>query len=355
MAPALTKIFKDGHSIHLSSPPASVRMDSNRGPMHSPELDCMRFTEDGDPQKIWLNLSSLPSLDSCLCVSPLDSPASPVCFPQHETVLLRSPSSFLSLLSFSNSHGDSHQVVSVLPGVSDMFLGLVPEHNSQEACLLHGCSDASESVPDGGDMHYSLPNHSSFSPSYSTGEAKSHGCTPYFAPPPTITEEKVAEMGSLPLASLQCFSGRLNFNQLASRAVSQQTLQEQLSRQVDLQDRAGRLQKRLQALLGEHSLLHCNQQLEGLSRHCQLGDVSHDSLDSIYPGILPPEAAGKHQLSWLGSSTASSSLTDLREFSLSSQAVLRSVQEALDSDATASSSSDEESVENNNCIKTSSA
>ncbi|XP_070771370.1 KAT8 regulatory NSL complex subunit 1-like protein [Enoplosus armatus] len=360
MAPALTKILKDGHGIHLSSPPASVRMDSDGRAMHSTELESqMRSTDDGDLQKMWLNLSSFPSLDSCLPVSPLDFPANPVLSPclqasasQCETVLLPSPASLLSLLCFNKGLRDSHQVACVFPGVPDMFLVPVPEHNSQEACLLHGHMAAPECGPDGGDVHHSSLTLTSVPPSYSHGEIKYQGYTPFFAPAPTLTQQKMAGLGSPPPTSVQPCSGRVNSDQLASTAVLEEAVKEQLSRQAGLHSRAQRLQRRLQALLGEHALLHCNQQLEGLNKHCQHGGVSLDTLDSIHPGILPPQVGFKPHFSWLESSTASSSLTELSEFSRSSQAVLRGLQETLDSEATASSSSDEEQEEDKSPGKT---
>ncbi|XP_067459400.1 KAT8 regulatory NSL complex subunit 1-like protein isoform X1 [Thunnus thynnus] len=350
MAPALTKILKDGHGIHLSSPPASVRMDSDSRVMRSTELDSqMTSTGDGDLQKMWLNLSSLTPLDSCLPASPLDVPANPVLSPflqtsasQCEMVLLPSPGSLFSLLSLNKGLRDSHQVASVFPGVPDMFLVPVPEHNSQEACLLHGHSAAPECGPDGVDVHHSSLTLASVSPSYTHGELKSEGYTPCFAPPLTLTQRDMAGISCPPPASVvRPCGGRLNSEQPVLREV----LEEQLSRQAGLHSRAWRLQKRLQALLGEHALLHCNQQLEGLNRHCQSGGVSFDSPDSLHPGVLPPQAGNKPHLSWLESSTASSSFTELREFSLSSQAVLRGLQEAFDSEATGSSSSDEEQAE----------
>ncbi|XP_040914062.1 KAT8 regulatory NSL complex subunit 1-like protein isoform X2 [Toxotes jaculatrix] len=358
MAPALTKILKDGHGIHLSSPPSSVRVDPNA--VQRTELDPhVRATEDGDPQDMWLNLSLFPSLDSCLPTSPLDVSANPVLSPclqvsasQCEAVLFPSPSSLLSFLSFNKGQRDSHQVVSVLPGVLDMFLGPVPEHNSQEACLLHGHGAAPECGPDGGDVHHSSFTSASVSPSDSLWEMKSQGCTPFFAPPPTLTQDKASGMGFPPPASVQSCVGRVNFEQLASRAVLEEAVKEQLSRQAGLHSRALRLQRRLQALLGEHALLHCDQQLEGLKRHGHLGDASLDSLDSIYPGILPPQAGSKPCCSWPELSTASSSSTEIREFSRSSQAVLRGLQEALDSEATASSSSDDELEEDKSHGKT---
>ncbi|KAA8588272.1 hypothetical protein FQN60_001466 [Etheostoma spectabile] len=350
MTPALTKILKDGHGIHLSSPPASVRMDSDGRAMCSTELESqMRSTDDGDIQKMWLNLSLFPSLDSSLPVSPLDDPANPLLSScpqasasQFETLLFPSPASLLSFLSFSKGLRDSHQVA---PGVPDMFL--VPEHNSQEACLLHGCNATPECGTDGGDVYHSSHVLSSVPPSYSSGEISSLDCTPFFAPPPTETKGKVAGMGCPHPSPVQPYSGKVNSNQLAFRAVLDAAVKEQLSRQRGLQSRAQRLQRRLHALLGEHALLHCNHQLEGLERHCQVGGVSLDSLDSIH--YIPQVG---DNCSWVELSTDSSSFIELREFNLSSQAVLRGLQEALDSEATASSSSEEEQEEDKIYSKT---
>lgn len=348
MAPALTKVLKDGHGIHLSSPPSSVRVDSNGRAVCSAEPEPhLRSMGDGDCQKMWLNLSMFPSLESCLPVGPLDLPASPLLSPclqasagQCEAVPLPSPASLLSFLSFHKSLNDSHQVVPVLPGVPDMFLGPVPEHNSQEACLLHGCSAAAaECGPDGGDVHRSPFTLTSVSPSDSLGRIKFPGHTPFFAAPPSLIQEKADGVGcSLPESVPSC-GGRVNFDLRASRAVLEEDVKEQLVKQAALHGRAWTLQKRLQALLGEHAVLHCHQQLEGLKRHCQLGDVSHDSLGFTYLDVLPPQACGEPLFE---SSTASSSFTELRQFSQCSQEVLRSLQEALDSEATASSSSDDD-------------
>ncbi len=349
MAPALTKILKDGHGIHLSSPPASVRMDSD-----GVRSDQMRSTDDGDLQKMWLNLSSFPSLDSCLPVKPLADPTDPVLSPspqasasRGQAVLFPSPASLLSLLSFSKSLRDSHQVASAFPGVPDMFLVPVPEHNSQEACLLQGRGASSECAPDGGDVHHSPLAFAILPPSYSHGKIKQQGYTPVFAPPPALTQEKVAGTGRPPPSSLQPCSGSVNSNQLASRVALEKAVKEQLSRQAGLQSRAQILKRRLQMLLGEHALRHCSQQLEGLQSRDQFGGLSLDGTDSAHPGVLPPQAGCDPRFP-----TASSALTELREFSRSSQAALRGLQEALDSEATASSSSDDEQEDDKSHGKT---
>ncbi|XP_074550440.1 KAT8 regulatory NSL complex subunit 1-like protein isoform X2 [Halichoeres trimaculatus] len=342
MAPALTKILKDGHGIHLSSPPSSVKMDSDGLAKHSTDLDVQLIsTEDGDLQRMWLNLSMIPSLDSCLPMSPLDTPANTMLTPclqtspnQGENLLFHSSAHLLSLLSPNKGLRESQQVASVFPGVSDMFLVPVPENNRQEASLLRGCG----AVPDGGDVHY-FPL--AFPHSYSHVEKKHQGYSPTLTPQPFFPQEKEAGI-VCPLPSQQPCGVRGSFDQPAPRAVPSEAVKEQLCRQAGLCSRAKNLQTRLQALLGEHALQHCNQQLEGLRKHCQLEDESFESVNSIHSGIIPPEVDYTPHFSWQESPTPSLSFEELREFSLFSQAVLRSLQEALDSEATASSSSDEE-------------
>ncbi|XP_034417536.1 KAT8 regulatory NSL complex subunit 1-like protein isoform X2 [Cyclopterus lumpus] len=350
MAPALTKILKDGHGIHLSSPPATVRMDLDGRAVRGTELESpVRSIDDGDLQKLWLTLSRFPSLDSGLPAILLDFPTDPLLTPcpqasasQCETVLLPSPATLLSLFSLNKVLRNSHQVACVFPGVPDMFLVPDPEHNSQEARLLHGLSSPPECGPDGGDVLHSPLILTSVPPSCSYGEIDTQAYIPFFAPPPTLTQGKVAAMGRHLPSSVQPCSGRVNSRQLVSGAELEAAVKEQISRQMGLCGRAQRLQRRLHARLGEHALLHCDQQLEGLKRHCQLSGASLDSPDSVLSGALHPQVGSKTHCSWRESSTAACSFTELTEFSRFSQAVLRGIQEALDSEATASSSSDEE-------------
>lgn len=342
MAPALTKILKDGHGIHLSSPPSSVKMDSDGLVKHSTDLDVeLISTDDADLQKMWLNLSMIPSLDSCLPMSPLNTPLNPALTPclqtspgQGESLLFPSSAHLFSLLSPNKGLRESQQVASVFPGVSDMFLVPVPEHNRQEASLLRGYT----AVPDGGDVHY-FPL--TFPHSYSHVEKKHQDYTPALTHQPLLTQDKEAGIGSL-LQPQQPCRVRESFEQPAPRAVLDEAVQEHLCRQAGLCSRAKTLQTRLQALLGEHALQHCDQQLEGLRKHCQLEDESFESLNPQHSGILPPQVDFTPHFSWQESATPSLSFGELREFSLCSQALLRSLEEALDSEATASSSSDEE-------------
>ncbi|XP_041858223.1 KAT8 regulatory NSL complex subunit 1-like protein isoform X2 [Melanotaenia boesemani] len=356
MAPALTKILKNGHGIHLSSPPASATIDSNGRAMCATELDPhMRSTDDGDLQNIWLNLCSFRALDPCFPSCAPDASVNPglsscveTSASQCEMVPLSSPGSLVRFLSFNKCHRDSQQVSTVFPGVSDMFLIPVPEHNSQGACLMHGQSAVPEYGPDGADVHHSYFNLAG--PPYSHGDIRFWSDTQLLATQPTIKYEEVTRMACPPLpschpSSVQPGIGMVNRDHQGSNTVLEEAVKEQLSRQAGLEGRAWRLQRRLKALLGEHALLHCSQQLEGLKNHCQLGDVSHDHLESIHYGLASPQACTNPQFSWQELSRASPFFTEVREFSYSSQKLLKGLQEDLDSEATGSSSSDEESEE----------
>lgn len=348
MAPALTKILKNGHGIHLSSPPATVRTDSDGRAMCSIELQPhMRPIDDDDndlQQKMW-NLSSFHFLDSCLPFSLLDASSNPPLSPcpqtsdsQCETMSLPSPNSLVNLLSFNKGSRDSHHVASVFPDVPDMFLVPGPEHNRQHICLPHGWSAAPECQPYGGDVYHSSLNLTSVCPPYPQGELTSPGHTHLFAPPPSLRQEKAAGMVCPPPVSAQPCIDSVSPDQLTSRAVLEEAVKAQFSRQTDLRSRALKLRKRLQILLGEQTVRHCNQQLEGLAKHSQHGDLSFDCFNSA-------QESSKLSFPWLELPIASSSFSEVGEFSHSSQVVLRGLQEALDSEATASSSSDEEPVE----------
>lgn len=346
MAPALTKILKNGHGIHLSSPPATVRTDSDGRAMCSIELQPhMRPIDDDDndlQQKMW-NLSSFHFLDSCLPFSLLDASSNPPLSPcpqtsdsQCETMSLPSPNSLVNLLSFNKGSRDSHHVASVFPDVPDMFLVPGPEHNRQHICLPRGWSAAPECQPYGGDVYHSSLNLMSVCPPYPQGELTSPGHTHFFAP--SLRQEKAAGMVCPPPVSAQPCIDRVSPDQLTSRAVLEEAVKAQFSRQTDLRSRALKLRKRLQILLGEQTVRHCNQQLEGLAKHSQHGDLSFDCFNSA-------QESSKLSFPWLELPIASSSFSEVGEFSHSSQVVLRGLQEALDSEATASSSSDEEPVE----------
>ncbi|KAM4731919.1 KAT8 regulatory NSL complex subunit 1-like protein isoform 1-T2 [Anableps anableps] len=345
MAPALTKILKNDHGIHLSSLPASARVDSDASAiLCTVELEPhLRSTDDGDLQKISLNLCSLGYLD------PVDPPGNPepftcgpTCCSHGEMVVRPAPDSLVSLPCFSKCQRESHQVATVFPGATDMFLIPLPEHNSQEALLLHGQSVQPECGPDGGDVCHSSLILPSVCPSYSHGEQTSQNLTSMYATQPKMMYEELEKLGPPPTAaSRQLGTGFVNSDRLESRNLLEDAAKKQLSRQVELHGRACRLQRRLQALLGEHALKHCSQQLEGLKKHFQLEDVPLDSVESV----TPPQTCSNPCFSWEESITPSAFFAEVADFCESNQMVLRGLQEALDSEATGSSSSDDESEE----------
>ncbi|XP_014844328.1 PREDICTED: KAT8 regulatory NSL complex subunit 1-like protein isoform X1 [Poecilia mexicana] len=342
MAPALTKILKNDHGIHLSSPPASVAVDSDASAiLCTVELEPhLRPADDGDLQKISLNLCSLGYLD------PVDPPANPspfacgpACHGQGEMVARPAPGLLVSLPCFSKCQRESRQVATVFPGATDMFLIPLPEHNSQEALLLHGQSVQPECGPDGGDVLHSSLIFPSVCPSYSHGEQASQNLTSMYATQPKMMYEELEKLCPPPTAALRQFgTGFVNPERLESRNPLENAAKEQLSRHAELQGRACRLQRRLQALLGEHALKHCSQQLEGLKKHFQLEDVPPDGLDSA----TPPQSCSNPCFPWEESIAASAFFAEVADFCESNQMVLRGLQEALDSEATGSSSSDDE-------------
>lgn len=341
MAPALTKLLKNDHGLHLSSPPTAVRMDSDAsGVLCAVELKPhLRSTGDGDLQEISLNLCSLGYLD------PVDPPANPeafTCRSQIEMVALPAPGSLVSLPCFGKYQRESHQLATVLPGATDMFLFPLSAHNSQKALVLHGQIVEPECGPDGGDVRHSSYILPRGCPSYSqcSTQTSQNVTSMHASQPKMMCEELEGMLGPAPTAALrQPGTGFVNPDRLESRNLLGDVAKERLSRHVGLQGRACRLQRRLQALLGEHALKHCSQQLEGLRKHFQLEAVPHDSLDSV----SPPQTCTNPCSSWENSITAF--FSEMADFCESNQTVLRGLQEALDSEATGSSSSDDESEE----------
>lgn len=304
MTPALTKIFKDGCGIHACA--SSLRMDSEGSPgMCRSELKTpLNSVDDEDLQKLLPLLSSFP-------VDVLASPA--FSLSQDQLVLLPCASPLPRLLSVGVDAARSQQDASVLPGGSDMFEGCF-----QETCLLYGRGGpVLTHGPGGGDVPRPPLLH--VAPSvYSQAQAKHQG------DPPIVVPTSAGPPGCLSPPSQQ---------PLGSRWASEgpNALKPRLSRQEALQSKAQRLQKRLQLLLGEHAVQHCSQQLSGLKR------LSPDA---------GPQRGRPAADSGLDPSADSSSFPELGDFVQSNRAVLRGLQGALDSEATLSSSSDEEYEEN---------
>uniref|UniRef100_A0A8C8F2G9 PEHE domain-containing protein n=1 Tax=Oncorhynchus tshawytscha TaxID=74940 RepID=A0A8C8F2G9_ONCTS len=345
MAPALTKLTKDVHGMHL----ASSNMDAD-GAMLNIECDPqLKLMEDSYAQRVWLNLASLPFLDTCCSSkSPLDfadsllSPLLQASAGQYKTVLLSSPGSLLSFLSLNKN---LKQSLAACPGAQDMYLVPVPEHNSQVVAQQQQQCQHSGHGPDGYDIPQSPSN-------YCQGDLMSQ----YNPAVPTPLFERQEEGGSSSTdtspTQLWVRGARSQGLEQPVTALVEEALREQthwhLSQQMSQLGRAGRLQRRLQALLGDHASRHCSLQLEGLK-----GSQGRET-----PGPPSPPAntkpfdpaTGQRRTGTLSRRTQGRALlqtlppspsTDIQEFTRYAQAVLRGVQEAVDSDATESSSDEE--------------
>uniref|UniRef100_A0A8C6T0Q3 PEHE domain-containing protein n=1 Tax=Neogobius melanostomus TaxID=47308 RepID=A0A8C6T0Q3_9GOBI len=288
MAPALTKFVKDGHGIHLSSPPASSEQ-SVMGVMDS------QLRPSEDLQKMLLSV--LPSLDSYLQANPLDLPSGT----GHSGS--RSLPSMDCCSAKSYNKRIPHLAPSMLPGASDMCF--LPEHKA-----IHRLKSTCQCRPGARDA-YPLCSLSSVFPRFEYGDDDSVLATT------TRSNKKT------------CSS-----DQLVPNVELQSRIRKRISRQTGLHIRAHNLQKRLEALLGQHAVLHCDQQLEGLRTRGFIDQGGFPAASELSQGD------SKLHFPW-----PQTHFTEIKQFSQGNRAVLTGLTETLDSEATASSSSDDEPVD----------
>ncbi|XP_064165973.1 KAT8 regulatory NSL complex subunit 1-like protein isoform X1 [Anguilla rostrata] len=339
MAPALTETATDGHGIHLSSPLGSSGIDLD-GSLLGMELDPQqKLMEDDCSQTAWLNLTFLPSPDACSkdalelqtpFLSPLVQSSG-----SYRTMLQSSPGTLLNLLSLNRS----------------LASPVLPCSQGLEAYILSG--------PEPGGQ----------------GAARAiRGASPK----PPLPKERCLR-GAEPLAHSLLLTSpwvkgerELGWPQTQAQPKSAEPKQTALvrtqlcrSRQHALLGQAARVQKRLQALLGEHALRHCGLQLGRLTEALS-GDRSlpwsrspTESKPFHTPVGLEMDEEGA-----LWSSLAFSpppqkvpsplqKSADIRTFVCSARAVVGGVRNALDSDATDSSSDEEwdiEGAQGSNCL-----
>ncbi|XP_056145721.1 KAT8 regulatory NSL complex subunit 1-like protein [Lampris incognitus] len=319
-------------------------MDADGVAMLSIELEPqMKITEDTYSQTVRLNIASLPFLDSCLAKSFMKIPEIPIhdsslqdsaC--QCKMVLLPSTDSLLSLLSLSKTPVESHS------GVPNLFFVPVSEHSSQKTCLRHGYCSSSGCVPDGGDASQSpqpVP------PPFSHGQIQPQCHAAHPSQLKTLVEGEVEPVvGCHPLAPSPAWGATTNSEQPLSKAVMENVMKLPLSRQEGLLLEAEKLQKRLQSLLGEHASLHCSQQLAVFKK---LHRTRVTAFDSKPHWSHQCPRGSRPQYCTAQTSTVRLSSAELQEFGGSCWEIPGDPQDALDSDATASSSSGEETDEEN--------
>ncbi|KAF7216212.1 transcript variant X1 [Nothobranchius furzeri] len=269
----------------------------------------IRSTDAADPQN---------SLDSRVPSGPSDPPVitgSPTCVQTSPTsceeVPISSPDSLYRFLFVDKCQRESHRVAAVIPGVTSMFL-ISSELNSQKACLLHLQNVVPECGPDGGDVHRSSNN--AF-PSYSCGKITSWGHPPLYAAPPPPSPPFFIP------AREQPGSDMFKLDQLDSKLVKEEAVK------VRLHDRAYQ---------------HYTQSQEGLKKLCPLSDISLGNLNFPHPSFAPLQGRTDAHFSWQKSPAALRRSKEVTAFYDSSQVLL---QEALDSEATGSSSSSDDEPE----------
>ena len=319
----------------------------------------MKFLEDSYSERMWLNLSSLPFLDTCGSKNPLEYPdvlLQPILQGSgyYKTVLLSNPRALVGQLSINKTKKS-------LMAQGDILLPPLPDlSHIRDAPAGLSLRQLSSSVAESLDV--------SNSPSLTPGNPGEHllqksaaGCA--------VRTDRIGEGDGMGIdrSWTQHWGSRVSRiprSASVKDAVRDQTLQH-LSEQGTLVARAERIQRRLQALLVEHASRHCTQQLEGLKAKFLQKDLS--PISPTQP--TTPSAAENHtpytdskptgaqaELESLAAvtlnnltsgaptrtgSVSTESSVDMQNFARCASAALRGIQSALDSDATESSSDDE--------------
>ncbi|KAM9447334.1 uncharacterized protein ACWYII_012862 [Salvelinus alpinus] len=347
MAPALTKLSKDAHGIHLATTLALNNMDAD-GAMLNMECDPQLNLKEGSyAQRVWLNLSSPPCLDTfCSGTSPLEvsesllSPLLRASAEQYNTVLLSSPGSLCNLLFLNKNLKNS---LAACPSAQDMYFVPVTEHNShgvvQQRCQHSGQGPDGYDIPQSPTKHCQGDLMSQYNSAVPTpGIARQEGGT-------ISTDTALAQ----PWTKRTRSQGQEQpVTAMVEEAVREQT-QWYLSQQAALLGQAGRIQRRLQALLEDHLSSHCSLQLEGLKKRQGRETPGPPSPPADTKPFDPamgqrPTGTQSHRTqapALLQTFSVPSSSKDIQEFASYAQAVLRTVHEAVDSDVTESSSGEE--------------
>lgn len=294
----------------------SKSIKSNLSSVLSGNMDCSGFALGLDVEnsfRIWQNIPSMVQLDLLsskgspqlpeMLLSPMFQDSHPKAF------LLSSPEPLLTLLSLNRNSPGS------LAGAPQMCFMPILEDNGQDVVE---------------------PSHN---PSH-----LQHGCS-----------TRNCQVGTKPLSSKQaphCIRKNYASNQTGVDSVEEmeeglmiQSLWH-LTQHVSLANRAGRLQQRVLAMLGEHATRHYSHQLEGLkskllethcspkypmtSEHLFNAVEMQDVEQALGRNLQYPQAHGQPLKS-----------RDVQNLAHSGHAVLHRVLESLDSDATVSSSDEE--------------
>ncbi|KAL7865274.1 hypothetical protein SRHO_G00105210 [Serrasalmus rhombeus] len=350
MTPALSKSSNKVSRVRISSSVFTGHMESN-GSVLGMDVDLpLKLLDDSYTHRFWLNLSSLPFLDSYSSKDPLELTEMllPSLFHNTEsikTVLLSNQGSLLDSLSLDKNAADSVVSTTVSPDVhfpvyDDSRITAVEKPTSEQPdCSTEHYQGVTQSLP---------PQHCP------QGESRSSDNAARLRHPAARPQEanhiKQHEADTL----MHIWHSSSQMGPSAMQDTLKARTEWLASWHGSLVARADRANRRLHALLGEHAMQHCSSQLEGLGRKLhQEGSSLRSSFLATGSSSSPETKASdapveQNGLSSLPDCSSSQSCPqsvqktkDMQSLARCGQPILRGVQKALDSDATASSSDEE--------------
>ncbi|KAL6484306.1 hypothetical protein MHYP_G00063510 [Metynnis hypsauchen] len=350
MTPALSKSSNKVSRVRIPSSVFIGHMESN-GSVLGMDVDLpLKLLDDIYAHRFWLNLSSLPFLDSYSSKDPLELTEMllPSLFHNPEsfkTVLLSNQGSLLDCLSMDKNTADSVVSTTVSPDVhfpvyEDSRITAVEKPTSEQPdCSTEHYQGVTQSPP---------PQHCP------QGESRSSDNAARLRHPAVRPQEAnhIKQHDADTLMHIWHSSSQTGSS--AMRDTLKARTEWLASRHGSLVPRADRANRRLHVLLGEHAMQHCSSQLEGLGRKLHQEGSSLRSSFLASGSSSSPETKAFHALveqNGLSSLPDCSSsqrspqsvqkTKDMQSLARCGQAILQRVQKAVDSDATASSSDEE--------------
>ncbi|XP_036433498.1 KAT8 regulatory NSL complex subunit 1-like protein [Colossoma macropomum] len=350
MTPALSKSSDKVRRVHISSSVFTGHMESNGSVLGMDVDPPLKLLDDSYAHRFWLNLSSLPFLDSYSSKDPLELTEMllPSLFHNPEsfkTVLLSNQGSLLDCLSMDKNGADSAVSTTVSPDVcfpvyEDSRMTAVEKPTSEQ--------------PDSSTEHYQGVTQSPPPQQCPQGESSSPDNAAQLRHPAVRPQEAnhIKQHDADTLRHIWHSSSQTEPS--AMQGTPKARTEWLASRHGSLVARADRANRRLHALLGEHAVQHCTSELQGLGRKLHqegsslrasflaTGSFSSPETKAFDAPVEqtglsnPPDCSSSQRRSQSVQKTK-----EMQSLAQCGQAVLQGVQKALDSDATASSSDEE--------------
>ncbi|XP_066497515.1 KAT8 regulatory NSL complex subunit 1-like protein isoform X2 [Hoplias malabaricus] len=321
----------------------------------------LKLLEDSYTNRFWLNLSSVPYLDSCSSKGPLEITEMFLPSLFHETeslesVLLSNPGSLFEFLSMDINGVDTAMSPKASPDVQ--FSVYEDQTTAVENCPTPTLERLDHSTEDYLGSTQSQPPWKC-----PQGQSRSTDNVSLLSAMRPQETSHIKQNGVDALRQIGCSSFQMEPS--AMKETLKALTNRLASQHKSLLARADRAKQRLHALLGKHALKHCSQQLQGLDK--KLPQKS-SPLQSSMPSSCSPESKAPDALvqqnglssplacsSWQRSSQPVQLTKDVKSLAQCGQAILQEVQRAVDSDATASSSDEEWDHEETQSTRASSA